>query len=123
MAVAIVLISAEPGKDRKVASQLKKLEGAEKPFLVSGLYDVNNNAGRWILPTFRTSSLGFPKLPQEALGGPQRHGFHTADNPVESPAVPDPSLEECAYSGDLGHPVRRHAGPQFRRKPAGVGAK
>jgi hypothetical protein len=49
MAVAIVLISAEPGKDRKVASQLKKLEGVEKPFLVSGLYDVNNNAGRWIL--------------------------------------------------------------------------
>jgi len=29
----------------------------------------------------------------------------------------------AAYSGDLGHPVRRHAGPQFRCKPAGVGAK
>jgi len=28
-----------------------------------------------------------------------------------------------AYSGDLGHPIRRHAGHRFRRKPAGVGAK
>jgi hypothetical protein len=28
-----------------------------------------------------------------------------------------------AYSGDLGRPVRRDAGPWFRRKPAGVGAK
>ena len=40
MALAIVLISAEPGKDRKVASELKKLKGVEKAFLVSGLYDV-----------------------------------------------------------------------------------
>jgi len=40
MALAIVLIAAEPGKDRKVASQVKKLEGADKAFLVSGLYDV-----------------------------------------------------------------------------------
>ena len=40
MAMAIVLISTEPGKDRKVANELKKLEGVEKVFLVSGLYDV-----------------------------------------------------------------------------------
>jgi len=40
MALAIVLIAAEPGKDRKVASQVKKLEGVDKAFLVSGLYDV-----------------------------------------------------------------------------------
>ena len=40
MAMAIVLISAEPGKDRKVASDLKKVKGVEKAFLVSGLYDV-----------------------------------------------------------------------------------
>ncbi len=40
MAMAIVLISAEPGKDRKVASEVKKLKGVEKAFLVSGLYDV-----------------------------------------------------------------------------------
>ena len=40
MAMAIVLISAEPGKDRKVASELKKVKGVEKAFLVSGLYDV-----------------------------------------------------------------------------------
>lgn len=40
MALAIVLISAEPGKDRKVANEVKKLKGAEKAFLVSGMYDV-----------------------------------------------------------------------------------
>lgn len=40
MALAIVLISAEPGKDRKVAGEVKKLKGVEKTFLVSGLYDV-----------------------------------------------------------------------------------
>ncbi len=40
MALAIVLISAEPGKDRKVASEVKKLKGVEKAFLVSGLFDV-----------------------------------------------------------------------------------
>ncbi len=40
MAMAIVLISVEPGKDRKVASELKKVKGVEKAFLVSGLYDV-----------------------------------------------------------------------------------
>ena len=40
MALAIVLVSAEPGKDRKVANELKKLKGVEKAFLVSGQYDV-----------------------------------------------------------------------------------
>jgi len=40
MAMAIVLISAEPGKDRKVANEVKKLKGVERAFLVSGLYDV-----------------------------------------------------------------------------------
>jgi len=40
MAMAIVLILAEPGKDRKVAGALKKLKGVEEAFLVSGLYDV-----------------------------------------------------------------------------------
>ena len=40
MALAIVLISADPGKDRKVANELKKLKGVEKAFLVSGMYDV-----------------------------------------------------------------------------------
>ena len=40
MTLAIVLISAEPGKDRKVANEVKKLKGVEKVFLVSGLYDV-----------------------------------------------------------------------------------
>ena len=40
MALAIVLVSAEPGKDRKVANELKKLKGVEKVFLVSGMYDV-----------------------------------------------------------------------------------
>lgn len=40
MAMAIVLISAEPGKDRKVANEVKKLKGVEKTFLVSGQHDV-----------------------------------------------------------------------------------
>lgn len=40
MALAMVLISVEPGKDRKVANELKKLKGVEKAFLVSGRYDV-----------------------------------------------------------------------------------
>jgi len=40
MTMAMVLISAEPGKDRKVANEVKKLKGAERVFLVSGLYDV-----------------------------------------------------------------------------------
>ena len=40
MAMAIVLISAEPGKDRKVANEVKKLKGVDGTFLVSGLYDV-----------------------------------------------------------------------------------
>ena len=40
MATAIVLISTEPGKDRKVANAMKKLKGVETACLVSGLYDV-----------------------------------------------------------------------------------
>lgn len=40
MAMAIVLISAEPGRDRKVANEVKKLKGVEMVCLVSGLYDV-----------------------------------------------------------------------------------
>jgi len=40
MSFAMVLISAEPGKDRKVANEVKKLKGVERVFLVSGLYDV-----------------------------------------------------------------------------------
>jgi DNA-binding Lrp family transcriptional regulator len=40
MAFVIVLIAAEPGKDRRVATKAKNLAGVEKVFLVSGLYDV-----------------------------------------------------------------------------------
>lgn len=40
MAMAMVLISAEAGKDRKVAGEVKKLKGVEKAYLVSGLYDI-----------------------------------------------------------------------------------
>ena len=40
MSLAIVLISAEPGKDRKVANEVKKLKGVDGTFLVSGQYDV-----------------------------------------------------------------------------------
>jgi DNA-binding Lrp family transcriptional regulator len=40
MAMAIVLVTADPGKDRKVASGLKKIKGVDGVCLVSGLYDV-----------------------------------------------------------------------------------
>jgi DNA-binding Lrp family transcriptional regulator len=40
MAMAIVSISVEPGKDRKVVNAVKKLKGVERAFLVSGVYDV-----------------------------------------------------------------------------------
>jgi len=40
MSLAMVFISAEPGKDRKVANEVKKLKGVDGTFLVSGQYDV-----------------------------------------------------------------------------------
>jgi len=40
MAKAIVLVATDPGKDRKVAQGLKKIEGVEGVCLVSGLYEV-----------------------------------------------------------------------------------
>src|SRR3989304_3340638 len=40
MANAIILVNAEPGKDRKVAQGLKKIKGGEGGYLVRGLYDL-----------------------------------------------------------------------------------
>ena len=40
MAKAIVLITAEPGMDREVAGQVKKVEGVGSVCLVTGLYDI-----------------------------------------------------------------------------------
>lgn len=40
MAMATILINADPGKDRKVAQALKKIKGMSGICLVSGLYDV-----------------------------------------------------------------------------------
>lgn len=40
MTKAIVLINTDPGKDQKVAKELKKIKGVEGPCLVSGLYDL-----------------------------------------------------------------------------------
>lgn len=40
MAKAILLITGEPGKDRAVASKVKRMGGVEAVWLVSGLYDV-----------------------------------------------------------------------------------
>ncbi|MFQ5803808.1 MAG: Lrp/AsnC family transcriptional regulator [Candidatus Methylomirabilales bacterium] len=40
MTTAIVLVNANPGKDRAVAQGLKKINGVEGVCLVSGLYDV-----------------------------------------------------------------------------------
>jgi DNA-binding Lrp family transcriptional regulator len=40
MAKAIVLITADPGMDREVAGQMKKIKGVENVYLVTGLYDI-----------------------------------------------------------------------------------
>jgi DNA-binding Lrp family transcriptional regulator len=40
MATAIVLVSADPGRDRRVAQGLKRIKGVSGVCLVSGLYDV-----------------------------------------------------------------------------------
>lgn len=40
MTKAIVLINADPGKDQKVAHELKKIKEVEGVSLVSGLYDL-----------------------------------------------------------------------------------
>jgi DNA-binding Lrp family transcriptional regulator len=40
MTTAIILVNADPGKDRAVARRLKKIKGVDGVYLVSGLYDV-----------------------------------------------------------------------------------
>jgi len=40
MAKAIVLIAADPGMDREVAGQVKKIKGVKNVYLVTGLYDI-----------------------------------------------------------------------------------
>jgi DNA-binding Lrp family transcriptional regulator len=40
MAKAIVLITAEPGMDREIAGQVKKIGGVENVYLAAGLYDI-----------------------------------------------------------------------------------
>lgn len=40
MAKALVLITAEPGMDREIAGQVKKIKGVENVYLAAGLYDV-----------------------------------------------------------------------------------
>ncbi len=40
MAKAIILITAEPGRDREVAGNVKKIEGMENVYLAAGRYDV-----------------------------------------------------------------------------------
>ncbi len=40
MAKAIVLITADPGKDRNVASNVKNVEGVQNVYLAAGRYDV-----------------------------------------------------------------------------------
>ncbi len=40
MAMAIMLVNVDPGKDRAVARALKKVKGVKGVCLVSGLYDV-----------------------------------------------------------------------------------
>ena len=40
MTKSIVLITAEPGKDREVANKVKEIEGVENVYLSAGRYDV-----------------------------------------------------------------------------------
>jgi DNA-binding Lrp family transcriptional regulator len=40
MAKAIVLITADPGKDRNVAGNVKNVEGVQNVYLAAGRYDV-----------------------------------------------------------------------------------
>ncbi|MBW1980714.1 MAG: Lrp/AsnC ligand binding domain-containing protein [Deltaproteobacteria bacterium] len=40
MAKAFVLITAEPGADREVASKVKEIAGVGNVYLVAGLYDI-----------------------------------------------------------------------------------
>ena len=40
MAKAIVLIKSNPGADREVAGQIKKIEGVENVYLVAGRFDI-----------------------------------------------------------------------------------
>ncbi|MFC1812141.1 Lrp/AsnC family transcriptional regulator [Thermodesulfobacteriota bacterium] len=40
MAKSIVLITAEPGKDREVANKVKEIEGVGNVYLAAGRYDV-----------------------------------------------------------------------------------
>jgi DNA-binding Lrp family transcriptional regulator len=40
MAKAIILITADPGKDREVANKIKEVEGVENVYLAAGRFDV-----------------------------------------------------------------------------------
>ncbi len=40
MAKAIILINSNPGVDREVAGQVKKIEGVENVYLAAGRFDV-----------------------------------------------------------------------------------
>ena len=40
MAKAIVLITADPGRDREVAGNVKNIEGVKNVYLTAGRYDV-----------------------------------------------------------------------------------
>jgi DNA-binding Lrp family transcriptional regulator len=40
MTKAIVLITANPGVDREVAGQVKKIEGVENVYLTAGRFDI-----------------------------------------------------------------------------------
>jgi DNA-binding Lrp family transcriptional regulator len=40
MAKAIILIKSNPGVDREVAGQIKKIEGVENVYLAAGRFDV-----------------------------------------------------------------------------------
>ena len=40
MATAIILVTSDPGRDREVAGNIKKVKGVENVYLAAGRYDV-----------------------------------------------------------------------------------
>jgi len=40
MAKAIILINADPGRDREVANKIKEIEGVQNVYLAAGRFDV-----------------------------------------------------------------------------------
>ena len=71
MAMALVLVTATPGKDRAVARRLKQVRGVSDVCLVSGLYDVVGTV------TARTSEEIINRVYDRVRTIPSVTGSHT----------------------------------------------